>query len=923
MRIENLRVNHVVNPVGYEIGTPVFSFVPAEAEGTWLQTARIQVAKDTGFEEIVADTGDRAELNPLGEAVEMELLPRTRYFWRVLAKSDAGDEGVSSTAYFETGKMDEPWASKWITVENEERDRSNPTFRTSFDVNGVVLEARLYISGLGIFEAAINGKRVGDEFLTPYCTDYIHTVQYITYDVKDLLNTAGDGANEISVELGDGWYKGRFGFEYKGDKGFYGDSRKLIAELRIRYADGTEKIVGTDETWTVSRGKVLYSNIYDGEHRDDRTGANPEKLLLLPEEECAKLPLAARLSLPVKAHGEIKPVELIDTPAGEKVFDLGQNFAGIFRLHVHGVPAGETVRVQTGEVLQGGNFYNDNLRSAKSEYIYISDGEDKVIEPKFTFYGYRYAKVSGMDEVITIDDFTGIPLYSDIPTVGKLTTGDAKLNQLISNIQWGQRGNFIDVPTDCPQRDERMGWTADTQVFVPTACYFTDPVAFYHKFLKDMRTEQSVRDGLVPNVIPAFGMPGTSSVWGDAATLIPWALYLWYGDVHILEDCFWSMKSWVDYITRTDGDNHQWRREFHFGDWLALDHPKNTKDQVKGGTEDAYIADIYYMYSAQLVSKAAALIGKADDAAKYAVLAGQIRSEIRREYFTATGRTTANTQTGYLLALNYDLSDDPERIYADLIQLLTYKDYKLTTGFVGTPYLMPTLTAHGDYRLAYDLMHNEEYPGWLYEVNLGATTVWERWNSMEADGSVSSTGMNSFNHYAYGSVGQWMWQTMGGIAPVESEPGFKRASIRPVPDYRTGFVRAEYASASGTWRTSWEVTDETHAKLTLTVPFNCSAEVVLPWAKNEEDKERTLTAGEYEWVIESADPFHTVLTVDDTLDTLLNHPQAKKVMLNYLPQIDQAPPEMRKRSFRELVQEGYDVQLLAKVPLIDAELRAL
>ncbi len=920
MQITNLQVNHIADPIGYEIGSPVFSFVPAGAKGTKLQTSRIQIAKDEMFEDILADTGDRADIDPLGEAMEISLLPRTRYFWRVLAKSDTGDEGVSGTAFFETGKMDEPWAAKWITVENEEKDRSDPIFRTGFHIDGKVKSARLYISGLGLFEAFLNGRRIGSERLTPYCTDYIHTVQYLTFDITGML--AEDG-NEIAVELADGWYKGRFGYASREDRGFYGDSRKLIAELRITYEDGREQVVATDEKWTAVRGNIVFSNIYDGEHRDDRIVPAAEKVIPLPEEECEKLPLSARLSLPVVPHGEIRPVSLIDTPAGEKVFDLGQNFGGVFRLHVHGVPAGRTVCVQTGEVLQGGCFYNENLRSAKSEYIYISDGEDRIIEPKFTFYGYRYARVTGMDEVITISDFTGIPLYSDIPTVGEITTGDEKMNRLISNIQWGQKSNFIDVPTDCPQRDERMGWTADTQVFVPTACYFTDSAAFYLKFLKDLRTEQSARGGLVPNVIPAFGMPGTSSVWGDAATLIPWALYLWYGDRNILASCFDSMKGWVDYITGVDGDDHQWRRQFHFGDWLALDHPKNTKDQMKGGTEDAYIADIYYMYSAELVSKAAALLKRPEDAEKYAALAGRIRREIRREFFTATGRTTANTQTGYLLALQHGLSDDPGRIFADLIQLLNYKDYKLTTGFVGTPFLLPILTAHGEYRLAYDLMYNEEYPGWLYEVDLGATTVWERWNSMEPDGSVSSTGMNSFNHYAYGSVGEWIWKTMGGIAPSEDMPGFRKAVISPVPDCRTGSVRAEYASAAGTWRIAWEVIDKDHAKMELSVPFNCTADVRLPWAKNAGDREKTLTTGEYAWEVESAVPFRTMLTADDTMQTLLENPKSKKVLMRHFPGIESTPWEMWGISFRRMAKERNDVRVLEAVPAIDAELRAI
>lgn len=911
MKIRNGRVNHIKNPIGYLMeGTPVFTWVTEEAQGKKQTEARILIAEDPDMEKIICDTGF-GNLDSLGSPVQIEKKPRTRYYWTVTVRSDAGEEAVSEVYFFETGKEDEKWKGKWIGC-SQETDR-HPVFYKSFESSKKAVSARLYICGLGLYHAEINGKKVTEEFLTPYCTDYNQWVEYQTYDVTDLL----EEKNRIEVTLGAGWYLGRFGFTSQETEScinpYYGDGRfKLIAEVVLTYEDGTEEIIGTDDSWMVSRCNITFSNIYDGERRDDTLPqASEEKAEILGEGE--SLPLMARLSIPVLRHEILKPVKLLHTPAGEEVFDLGQNFGGIWRLKIH-EPKGTKIHIQVGEVLQNDCFYRDNLRSALAEYWYVSDGEEHVLEPQFTFYGYRYAKVEGVSD-LTIDSFEGIAVYSDITPAGQWECGKPKLNRLMENIKWGQKSNFIDVPTDCPQRDERMGWTADTQVFVPTASYLTDSWAFYRKFLKDLELDQCEHEGMIPAVVPAFGVDMCCAVWGDAATFIPWYLYKFHGDVSILERQFDSMKSWVDYIEEFDGQDRLWEKKFFYGDWLALDSPKEGKEQIIGGTEEGYISYVYYMASAEIVAKSAEILGKEDIAEEYREKYQKIREHILNEYFTPSGRCAINTMTGHILALHFNLTANRELTVNKLKELLHDAGEKFKTGFVGTPLLAGALSSMGEDKMAYTVLHNEEYPGWLYEINLGATTIWERWNSMEPDGTVSSTGMNSFNHYAYGTIGQWMWETMAGIAADEEKPGFRHAVLRPVPDYRTGWVKAAYDSAAGRYETSWKVLDSTHVNVKVTVPFNCTATLILPFAADEEVK-RELTAGTYEITYTLTKSLCGGFSVDSTINEIMECPEAKEELLKIQPGFAMYPARMFNQTVREnleLFSNGADESVLAPI----------
>lgn len=890
MKIYNLQVNHVNDPIGYQFDKVTFSYKVSEATGKKQTAARICVSTTEDMSSLIYDSGFSSDISSLGTTVNIPLSPYTRYYWNVSVKSDAKEEAVSDTSFFETAKLDDPWTAKWITCDKSDR---HPVFLKGFSVNKEVNKARLYITGLGLYHATINGLEVTRERLTPYYTDYNNWIQYQTYDIKELL----ESDNTISVTLGNGWYSGRFGFSSSPDMpGFYGDDYKLLAELHITYQDGSIEIIKTDESWDVSLSNYTFSNIYDGEHRDDTLEpVAPVKASILAD--ASAFPVKERLSLPVIIHEELPAIALIDTPAGEKVFDMGQNLAGSFRLHLK-EPRGTKIHIQVGEVLQGGNFYRDNLRTALAEYYYISDGSEIDLEPLFTFYGYRYIKVEGASD-LKKSDMTALAYYSDIASVGKLVTGNEMLNKLLSNISWGQKGNFIDVPTDCPQRDERMGWTADTQVFVPTACFMTDSYAFYRKYLYELRGEQG-ETGRVTDVIPSTGVEGGCSVWGDAATIIPWTLYEYYGDKEILKESFESMKAWVDYVRKTDGDNRNWANVFQYGDWLALDSLSGAVDEVKGGTDDAFIGYVYYMYSARLTKMTAEILGYDEDVLKYREIEDEIRNYILDEYYSKTGRCAVSTQTAYTLSLYHDLTVNPEKTLDQLVNHIAACKYKLRTGFVGTPMVNKVLSANGQDELAYKLLYNEEYPGWLYEINLGATTVWERWNSMNPDGTVSSTGMNSFNHYAYGSIGEWMFNTIGGLIPDSANPGFKGVIIRPIPDYKTQKACLAYDSPSGCYEVEWEVTDIDKVHMKVTVPFDCTAMLQLPYAKDSA-KEQTLLAGTHEFTYTAIEPLKKVYSVDTPIRLLLADSDVKNILQKNMPQIFQVPGSMVDKSIRELM----------------------
>ncbi len=890
MRIRALRVNHLENPVGFRMESTVFSWKVDGAEGKRQRSARLLVATDPDFRELVLDTGVDTSLDSVACDANFVKMPRTRYFWKVSVTSDAGEQAESETAFFETGKESEPWQAKWISCESDEA--RHPIFTKKIKPNGEIRSARLYICGLGLYEAFLDGKRIGDEFLAPGCNDYDRWLQYQTYDVTGLLS---DGA-ELAVLMGNGWYKGRFSFFAADTKGRYGQDFALIAELHIDYTDGRHTVIATDESWRVRRSHITFSGIYDGERRDDTLPEMPEEAVMLLPKDTAKL--TERMSPPVRVFERLPVRQLIHTPTGETVLDLGQNFSGIFALRLR-EKAGSRIRLQFGEVLQDGNFYRDNLRSALAEYVYISGGEEITLSPHFTFYGYRYVKVEGAEH-ISPEDFEGLAISSLGTRTGFFKTGNELVNRLIENARWGLLSNTVDVPTDCPQRDERLGWTGDAQVFAETAADLYETQAFYAKYLFDMAMEQKDAEGMVPNYIPSRGERKASAAWGDAACILPWILYRVYGDPSILKKQYESMRAWVEYIRRVDGNDHGWSRAEHFGDWLALDNESGDPNENSGATDKGYIAQVYYRESVRILARTATILGWNEDAAAYEKLVEKLSDHIRYEYFTGSGRCSVNTQTALLMALRYSLTANREWTKNRLRELFFLKNDKLLTGFVGTPLACETLSDNGMDDLALKLLLNEDYPGWLYAVKLGATTIWERWDSLLSDGSISGTGMNSLNHYAYGSVCHWMFARIGGIRQCVDSVGFRRVHIEPLLSWKLKSAEASMDTPCGVYSCRWRIMDPSHVEIRVTIPFGGEAELVLPGAK-EKQPVRVLSAGEYSFAYETAEPFVKTLSTILPLGELLEEAEAREFLLSAVPQLSLINKSMQGTPLRDIL----------------------
>ncbi len=920
MKITRVQVNHITNPLGFYLGKrPTFTWTVEGAEGKTAEASRVLV---TTGETVVADTG-WADLDSKACALDIPLAPRTRYEWTVSVRTDANEEATSEVAWFETAKMGEPWQAQWLTC-----DYAEPRHPIFFKELGLaekeIASARLYIVGLGLYQAFIDGERVGNEYLAPGTHAFDQWIQYQTYDVTDQLNDA-ESDTRLSVALAHGWYSGRFGF-VKSDQGYYGNDWRLIAELHVTYVDGTEQVVGTDDSWQVTRGHVTFSNIYDGEHVDGTlmfTTPVPADLLPAAEAASATAKLHDRVSLPVVAH-ETFEATLIQTPAGEQVIDLGQNIAGTFRLRVC-EPAGTKIKLQMSELLQDGNFYRDNLRTAEAAFEYVSGGGEHVLEPRFTFYGYRYVKVEGIDDLDPAD-FTGIALYSDFDGErGRISTGNAKVNQLISNARWGMKDNFLDTATDCPQRDERMGWTGDANVFSRTALLLSAPYAFYRKYLYDMALEQAAHGGMMPMVVPSYGMNGAPAVWGDATTFIPWNMWEIDGDPAILAEHYGAMKSWVDCVVAQDGEGHALLNSFQFADWLALDS-KDPEGRI-GGTDGSFVAYLYLWKSACIVADTARVLGHEADAAHYGQVAEQVRDWIYQEYYTPNGRCAVTTMTAYVLCLAFGFGNQ-EWAKQQLRKLLQENGGHLVTGFVGTPLLCPVLSEAGLDREAYTLLLNEDYPGWLYCVNLGATTIWERWNSLDADGHITGIGMNSLNHYSYGAIVEWIINYAAGLQPTT--PGFGTARIAPHVGWKLGSVSAAIDTAAGMYRVAWSCVDETHLYLSVTVPFGARATVELPFATEaayEALGGHELTAGSYDVTYETTEPLRRVPCVDWTVARILDDREVSGVARRFVDGFDYATSQADPtKTLRELQAEGLGQNhkmTAGELAACDAALRAL
>ena len=830
-----------VNPIGIDVAKPRLS---------WQLVTDGQNVMQTAYEIKVTDHAAKGKLLWNSGKVESDqsvnlvysgpaLKSMQRVYWQVRVWDNNNKVSAwSEPAFWEMGILEpETWEASWISIESEkEIEGSKPCqyFRKEFSTTKKVKSARVYVTSKGLYQLFFNGQKVSPDLFTPGWTSYKKRLQYQTYDITPMLKER----NVLGAVVGDGWFRGTIARNDRKKLFYYGDQLALLVQLHITYTDGTSEIVATDKSWKSATGAILESDIYNGETYDARLempGWNKpgfdesswENVSILPQSNNI---LVAPQGVPVRAIMEIKPVKLLTTPKGEIVYDMGQNMVGWVRLKVQG-KKGDKVIIKFAEVLdKDGNFYTENLRSAKATDTYILKGDgEEVYEPRFTFHGFRFVKLEKFPGAPALDNITGVVIHSDMPLTGNFSCSDSLINQLQHNIQWGQRGNFLDVPTDCPQRNERLGWTGDAQVFSMTAAFNFNVAAFYTKWMKDVAADQ-LPDGKVTDVVPDVRRGrGGATAWADAAIIVPWTVYCIYGDKHIIEEQYECMKAWVEYMKGRAGDDNLWTDDKHYGDWLAF---ASTRSDYSGATtEKDLVANAYYYYSTTLLSKIAGIIGNTADAVKYAELAKAVKKAFNAEFVTPNGRLVSHTQTAYALALSFDLL--PENIknnaagyFAEDVEKFGH----LTTGFVGTPLLCSTLSAVGRDDLAFMLLMRKEYPSWLYPVTQGATTIWERWDGQKPDGSFQDKSMNSFNHYAYGAIGEWLYNHVAGINIDPENPGYKHILFSPHVGGGLTNADAELMSMYGKVKSAWKIEGDNFV-YEITIPANSTATVILPKAK--------------------------------------------------------------------------------------------
>ncbi|MFE5320509.1 family 78 glycoside hydrolase catalytic domain [Paenibacillus sp. NPDC056579] len=841
--ISRLRVDSMEQPLGLETRQPRFSWVLDSNRRSERQSAyRIMVA--SAVEGLQQDTGDLWDSGKItsDRSVQIRyagapLQSAAAYCWKVQVwDRDGVPSDWSPVASFSMGLLgQDEWKGEWIgkTVDPALELPPGLYLRKEFAIDRPIKRAVLYSTALGVYEMYLNGSRVGDHYFAPGWTDYAIRTQYQTYDVTGLVQAGG---NALGAVLGTGWYSGHVGMM---GRHRYGISPALLSQLQLEYEDGTKDLISSDRSWTMNSGPIQYSDMLMGEWYDaglewpgwNEPGFDESAHRWQHAEQLPRYggKLVSQIDPPVRITESLKPVKVWRSERGSYLFDLGQNMVGWVKLQTSG-PAGTRITVRHAEMLEDDdNLYTVNLRKAEQKDTYILKGNGlETLEPHFTFHGFRYVEVEGLTEEPTLESVTGQVVHSDTPHSGSIETSDPMINQLISNIRWGQRGNYLSVPTDCPQRDERLGWTGDAQIFIRTASYNMDVSRFFTKFMADM-TDAQTEAGAFPDVAPDAGwfewkqehvqwFAPDNSGWGDAGVIIPWTLYLMYEDRSILEENYDAMKRWVDYLKANS--SRLVRPDYaNYGDWLS----------INADTPNDVLATAYFAYSTLLFSRIASVLGCEEDARSYSELYGRIREAFVREFMDENGIIKGDTQTVYVLALYFGLLPDDQKSSAirRLEQLIQSNGGHLSTGFLGVGYLLPALTENGLEELAYDLLHKDTFPSWLYSVKHGATTIWERWDGWTDHSGFQNPGMNSFNHYSLGSVGEWMYRYMAGIDADPEQPGFKHLVIKPCPGGKLTYVKAQYESSYGTIGSSWRV-DNGRFALSITVPVNTTAAVHLP-----------------------------------------------------------------------------------------------
>ncbi|MGI3900737.1 MAG: family 78 glycoside hydrolase catalytic domain [Janthinobacterium lividum] len=846
-----LTCEHLENPLGLDERSPRLCWIlEGDGRGRRQSAFEIRVAEDpaslAGTDRLSWCSGRvaSAETRDITYA-GVPLQPRTRYHWTVLVWDEVGRASApAAPARFETGLLDEPWGADWLTgpaaprrfrpdesdkaYVNPHRARAVAHLRRSFRVDRPVVRARLYATALGVYEARLNGEATGDALLSPGWTDYAKRLDYQVYDVTALVR---QGPNVLGALLGEGWYSGYLGFYPHRPRHIYGTEPQFRARLVLDFADGTSVSVATDASWRVGRGPRVYSDLLKGELFDARlaapgwdapgfddadwtpagTGAGTEALL------------RASRAPPVRVTRTLVPTAVTRAPDGSHVVDMGQNMVGRVRITLPALQAGAVVTLQHAEMLTPeGALYRANLRAAAAEDRYVSDGAAAVFTPLFTVHGFRYIGVTGLDDAPALDAITGEVIGSDLDETSEWETSNPTLDRLRENVLWSQRGNFLSIPTDCPQRDERLGWMADVGVFLPTAAYAMDLQGFMAKWIDDVLDAQS-SEGAFPDVAPRGPHgPDGGPAWGDAGVIVPMTLYRRYGDRRLLERCFSAMRAWTDFVSRHNPDRIRTKKcGWNFGDWLSAGET----------TSKPLVATAYHALIATLTAEAAEVLGRPEDAARYHALFGEVRAAFQAKFLTPAGRLEGDTQTAYLLALSIGLLPD-DRIGAavrHLVSNIERRGTQLSTGFLGVRLILPELTRHGHAELAYRLLLNEGCPSWFYPVTQGATTVWERWDGWTAEKGFQSARMNSFNHYSLGSVGEWLMADMAGIADDGS--AYARPRLAPVPGPGIGYCRAGYRSPRGWVRSSWRQRPGVTV-YNVELPANTAGTLVLPFPED-------------------------------------------------------------------------------------------
>ena len=837
LHLYDLTLDHRENPIGVDNLTPSFSWKIKSSNRNVLQT-RYELR-------VAANQNDLKKAKNLIWYREMDseqslhivyggpkLQSKKTYYWQVRIRDNQGNSSAwSEVQRWEMGLVDpHNWSARWIEPGRVTDGKVGPppVFFKDFNIPSNIQSARLYVTSHGIYEVMLNGQNISENLFNPGWTSYNKRLQYQTYDVTALLKK---GKNESLVTVGDGWYRGFL--EWNRKRNFYGKEVALLYQLEIELTDGTKLTINSDSTWRSSfDGPIRFSDIYNGETIDTRIGNDVTSIKWNDGVRMMDYGfdhLVAQQGPAVKRHEHLKAISIVESKKGTRIVDFGQNLVGWVRIHVKG-NKGDTLVLHHAEVLdKDGDLYTQNLRTAAQENKFILNGEDQWIEPSFTFQGFRYIRLSGAaSRYVGKENLTAVAIYSDMKPTGSFTSSNDLVNQLQSNIQWGQKSNFLDVPTDCPQRDERLGWTGDAQVFFNTAAYNMDVDLFFRKWLNDVQADQ-YDNGNVPAVVPMTTrkVNDGSAGWADVATIIPWHHFIVYGDTSLLKHQYQSMKKWVDFI-KSESEEDLWKRTAHYGDWLfyTMDNDRDGKAAL---TDKTLIAQAFYAASTQNLIHAANVLDYKEDTDRYTELLSRIKAAFLREFVTPSGRLVSSSQTAYVLALNFDLLPEDMRVQAAqrLVDNIKQYNYHITTGFLGTPYISHVLSRFGYHDVAFKLLLQETYPSWLYPVKKGATTIWERWDGIKNNGDFQTASMNSFNHYAYGAVGDWMYKVILGMRPDDSAPAYKHVYITPHIGGDITYAKGSLQTKYGLVVSDWKVENKT-MHLRVSIPANVRATITFP-----------------------------------------------------------------------------------------------